>query len=118
MIYIQHTGKKITGYSEIQHFDNDLLIDPSLIDLSKISYYEVINGKLIYNANLLNDQLKKEEVFFRIVELRKLLQDTDYKIIKCYEASLLGLSAPYDIVSLAAQRNLWRAEINQLENTL
>jgi len=116
MVYIQHSGKKITGYSETQHFDNDLLIDPSTIDLSKISYYEVINGKLVYNASLLDKQLEKENKFFRIIELKKLLSDSDYKIIKCFEASLSNEEMPYNYEELKAQRNAWRNEINELEN--
>jgi hypothetical protein len=116
MIYIQHTGKKITGYSETQHFDNDLLIDPSLIDLSKISYYEVINSKLVYNASLLNEQLEKENKFFRLVELKKLLLDTDYKVIKCFEAKLSNEPMPYNYEELKLQRQAWRDEINELEN--
>lgn len=116
MIYIQHTGKKITGYSEIKHFDNDILIDPEAVDLTKISYYEVINGKLVFNASLLDEQLEKENKFFRLAELKKLLAESDYKVIKCFEASLSNEKMPYNYEELKSQRQAWRDEINQLEN--
>lgn len=118
MIYVQHQGKKITGYSEIKHFDNDLLIDPAAVDLTKISYYEVINGKLVFNTSLLDEQLEKERKFFRLAELKKLLSDSDYKVIKCFEASLSNEKMPYNYEELKSQRQAWRDEINKLESTL
>lgn len=51
----------------------------------------------------------------RIKELKALLADTDYKIIKCSEYQLAGLDLPYDIVALHAQRQEIRDEINKLE---
>lgn len=51
----------------------------------------------------------------RLRDLKQKLIDTDYKIIKCYEASLIGETLPYDINSLIQERNAWREEINQLE---
>ena len=51
----------------------------------------------------------------RISELKQLLSDTDYKIIKCYEASMLGQELPYNLEELVAQRDEWRAEINELQ---
>lgn len=64
----------------------------------RISYrYEKVfnNGKL---------RLLKEE-----------LKDDDYKIIKCYEASLVGDPLPYDINALHVKRQKIRDEINMLE---
>lgn len=51
----------------------------------------------------------------RIAELKRELDSTDYKIIKCSECSLAGEVLPYDIVALHAQRQAIRDEINQLE---
>lgn len=115
MIYIQHIDRKITGYSEIKHYESDLLIDENTIDLEKISYYEVINGNLIYNASLLDEQMEKENKFFRLVELKQLLANTDYKVIKCLEAKELEEEMPYDLQALIIQRKAWREEINNLE---
>ena len=39
----------------------------------------------------------------------------DYKIIKCYEATLTGTEAPYDIKDLTAKRQAVRDKINEVE---
>lgn len=54
----------------------------------------------------------------RLRDLKQNLIETDYKIIKCYEASLVGEPLPYNITELIRLRNEWRSEINELENTL
>lgn len=52
-----------------------------------------------------------------IINLKKQLAETDYKIIKCSEYQLTGLETPYDIVSLHAERQTIRDRINGLEAT-
>lgn len=42
----------------------------------------------------------------------------DYRIIKCYEASLLGKPLPYDIEELSIKRQEVREEINKLKKML
>lgn len=51
----------------------------------------------------------------RIAELKKELDATDYKVIKCNEAQLIGGSMPYDTETLHAERQAIRDEINRLE---
>lgn len=46
------------------------------------------------------------------------LSETDYQVIKCYEASLVGEELPYDIKALHEDRNEKRAQINALETDL
>ena len=46
------------------------------------------------------------------------LSETDYQVIKCYEASLVGEELPYDIKALHEDRNEKRAQINALETNL
>lgn len=46
------------------------------------------------------------------------LSETDYQVIKCYEASLVGEELPYDIKALHKERDLKRAKINTLETNL
>lgn len=53
-----------------------------------------------------------------IEELKARLADDDYKIIKCYEASLLGNELPYDISALHRSREEVRATINEMEKQL
>ncbi len=50
-----------------------------------------------------------------IQELKKQLDDTDYKIIKCSEYSLAGKELPYDIEYLHTQRQAIRDRITELD---
>lgn len=50
-----------------------------------------------------------------IQALKDSLSESDYKITKCYEASLLGTELPYDIEELHTQRQAERDKINELE---
>ena len=72
---------------------------------------------------------KYEKVFDRkfikneIKRLKERLSSTesdigDYKITKCYEASLAGGPLPYDIIALREERQRVRDRINELENRL
>lgn len=54
----------------------------------------------------------------QILTLKEELSATDYKVIKCAEAQLLGLPLPYDVEALHAERQALRNKINELENEL
>lgn len=49
---------------------------------------------------------------------KKILSDSDYKVSKCYEASLLGEPLPYDINELHTMRQAARDKVNELEGVL
>lgn len=91
--------------SKLQCDDNYFirLIPYDAGDIIKYQYHKIFDIKKI-NCDI--DNLKKK------------LTNDDYKITKCYEASLLGTELPYDIAELHAQRQAERDEINQLENML
>lgn len=44
------------------------------------------------------------------------LENTDYKVIKCMEAMLVGEEMPYDIAELHAERQEFRNRINEFES--
>lgn len=75
---------------------------------------------------LLNDKVhqswaivKDKGYYQKLVDLRKAeLSSSDYKIIKCYEASLTGSQMPYNVTVLVAQRQSIRDDINNLESAL
>ena len=50
-----------------------------------------------------------------IAALKHELSTTDYRVIKCAEASLLGAPMPYDVAALHAERQALRDRINALE---
>lgn len=65
----------------------------------------------------------KKAVFDEIILLKKKLSSSesdigDYKITKCYEASLSGEPLPYDIKSLREERQKVRNRINELEEII
>lgn len=51
-----------------------------------------------------------------VEQLKAQLASTDYKVIKCYEAQMVGEELPYDIVALHAERQALRDRINELED--
>ena len=68
-------------------------------------------------ANYLTTQVNKAnaEKENKLKNLVKELESTDYKVIKCYEYSLVGEELPYDIGVLHAKRQSIRDEINVAE---
>lgn len=50
-----------------------------------------------------------------ISKLKEDLDSSDYKIIKCYEASLIGEPMPYDVRAIHTERQALRDRINELE---
>lgn len=53
-----------------------------------------------------------------INDLKQQLSDSDYKVSKCYEASLLGEQMPYDVQVLHTERQGARDRINELESII
>jgi hypothetical protein len=84
----------------------------------KFMFFKIIDNNLIYDNQSNLNNLAKKPKYKQLSYLKNLLQETDYKIIKCYEASMRQLPLPYNLEELAAQRDAWRAEINQLEEEL
>lgn len=75
--------------------------------------YALIDGKVTEVWNLTEDA-----AFYlsQIESLKKELSGSDYKVLKCYEASLIGSAQPYDIFILTAERQAIRDQINSLES--
>ena len=70
------------------------------------------NGEYIYAPLPVNDNAAAEQ----IAALKAELASTDYKIIKCSEAQLVGKELPYDIIALHSERQAPRDRINELES--
>lgn len=62
----------------------------------------------------MNEILKKG----KIRELKQNLSETDFKILKCYEANLLNEQMPYDVLELISQRKEWRRQLNEIEEPI
>ena len=88
-----------------------------------LNNYGIIDNQIVLIAKNQEeiDMLKpneKEQKIGRVVDLKKMLTDSDYQIIKCYEAFMRQQPLPYNLEELSAQRDAWRAEINELEEEL
>lgn len=59
-----------------------------------------------------------QKVRREIEYLKAALAESDYKITKCYEASMLGAELPYDIKKLHEERQAQRDQINALEEKM
>lgn len=69
----------------------------------------------------LAEQKRQEDMAERmnqISALKQLIEESDYKIIKAYEYSLVGKECEYDIQALHDERQNLRNEINSLETEL
>ena len=77
---------------------------------------------LILNDETISSENKKlvikSNIESRVSHLKNFLYDSDYKIIKCYEAFMRQQTLPYNLEEISAQRDAWRAEINELEEEL
>lgn len=83
-----------------------------------IDIYKIINNQIIKDTSKRDSAANHENKIAAILNLKSLLNNSDYKIIKCYEAFMRQLPLPYNLEELSAQRDAWRAEINQLEEEL
>lgn len=54
----------------------------------------------------------------QIRDLEAKLGATDYQVIKCSEAQILGDEMPYDMEKIHAERQAIRNEINELQKEL
>lgn len=106
-------GWKIVGQIDESKMKTDEYYSIYLVpyddgDRIEYRYDKVFDGKAV------RDEIKK---------LKNRLSSTesdigDYKITKCYEASLAGKPLPYDIIALREERQGVRDRINELEETL
>jgi hypothetical protein len=103
--------------SEVQ---KEIIIPEEYQDIfpRKFMFFKIINNELSYDNQSNLNNLEKKPKYKKLSELKNLLQETDYKIIKCYESFMRQQPLPYNLEELSTQRDAWRAEINQLEEEL
>jgi hypothetical protein len=110
------TGKMQLIWSPIEPVDavSVKIEDKALADdiFSHLNdYYDYADGKITLNAS--KKALHSSKV--RIEKLKRMLSDSDYKVIKNQEMIAVGLAPEYNPAELHAQRQAWRDEINQLQ---
>lgn len=72
----------------------------------------------IDNQIVLKKIIEPEYVRQQIEALELELKKTDYKVIKAYEAQLVGLNVPYDFGIVHEERQAVRDKINELKSLL
>lgn len=72
----------------------------------------------IWNMKLQDPNGEIRRINDRIISLKKKLRNSDYKIIKAYEAQLIDGAVTYDFEQVHVERQKMRDEINELETIL
>lgn len=80
-----------------------------------VDSYKIIDGKMVQFWEIKTDP---EPIKKQIDELKQQLSESDYRVMKCYECSLVDKTLPYDIGALHTERQAIRDEINRLEALL
>lgn len=83
---------------------------------SLLPYYEVESNTIVQKWEIVNNDIII--INQKIKELKAKLSDTDYKVMKCYEATLLNLPLPYNMDDVHQTRQDYRDRINTLEALL
>ncbi|WP_303001147.1 hypothetical protein [uncultured Eubacterium sp.] len=65
------------------------------------------------HENVEKELMQKNE---ELADLERILSESDYKIIKSYENSLIGKELEYDIEQLHIERQNMRDKINEVKN--
>ena len=77
--------------------------------------FTIVDGKVVQSWET---KIDTETIETQIGELKQRLSESDFKVTKCYECSLVGETLPYDIQALHDERQAIRDEINRLESLL
>jgi hypothetical protein len=121
-VFITTKENKIDSLSISRNNNEEIEIEINQKDLQKffnnLENLQYINNTIV----LLEKDIQKIQmtniINIKINNLTNFLNQTDYQIIKCYEAFMRQQPLPYNLEELSAQRDAWRAEINQLEEEL
>lgn len=80
-------------------------------------YYVEEDEKVVQKWEVVEND--KTKILSKIDVLKSELEQTDYKVIKCYEAALSSSSEmPYDVNTLISERQAKRDEINSLQELI
>lgn len=104
--------------------NNEVVVEniPNISTIEELQSYQYVDGEFVFDGEkyiklttLATTYVALSNVQNQIKELEQELSASDYKIIKSYEQSLVGLECEYDIAALHAERQAIRDKINQLQ---
>jgi hypothetical protein len=121
-VFITTKENKIDSLSISRNNNEEIEVEINQKDLQKffnnLENLQYINNTIV----LLEKDIQKIQmtniINIKINNLTNFLNQTDYQIIKCYEAFMRQQPLPYNLEELSLQRDAWRAEINKLEEEL
>ncbi len=99
-----------TGYKPVEDFDFSKTQAEDGYVIEVVPYDA--GDRIVYNYE---KRFDRNKVRSEIKTLKEELSDGDYRIIKCYEASLAKTELPYDIEAIHKERQTIRNKINELE---
>ena len=111
-----NNGVKMANLRNAGFLDYVSSIQPTVQDGEvAVDSYKEENGKLVQYWEVKVDSVNIQK---KIDNLKEVLSSSDYKVIKCQEASLIGEQMPYDVDELHKERQSIRDEINRLESLI
>ena len=111
-----NNGVKMANLRNAGFLDYVSSIPPTVQDGEvAVDSYKEENGKLVQYWEVKVDSVYIQK---KIDNLKEVLSSSDYKVIKCQEASLIGEQMPYDVDELHKERQSIRDEINRLESLI
>lgn len=102
------------GWKPVDLVDETKLIPSVEFGSIRIEPYD--NGDRISYRYI--ETVSKKLITAQINEYKAFLDSTDYKVMKCYEATLLNLPLPYSMNDVHETRQEYRDKINELEALL
>lgn len=115
IISIEEQAKELakSGWKPVDEIDcSKLQVEDGFI--VRVMPYDA-GERISFRYEKVEDTQKEER---EIKALKSSIEASDYKVIKCYEASLMGEELPYNIEELHKERQLIRNRINELEEKL
>lgn len=101
------------GYKPVEQFNHDKTIVEDGFVIEVVPYDA--GDKIVYKYE---KRFDKKKVKAEITALKETLSEGDYRVIKCYEASLVRKPLPYNIDDIYTERQKTRDKINELELVL
>jgi hypothetical protein len=102
------------GWKPVDLID-DTKLTPS-VEFGSVRIQPYDNGDKISYQYI--ESVSKKLITAKINEYKAFLNDTDYKVMKCYEATLLNMPLPYSMDDVHQTRQEYRDRINELEQYL
>ncbi|MBR5276868.1 MAG: hypothetical protein IKU35_07010 [Bacteroidaceae bacterium] len=99
------------GWKMVELFDESQMQNEQ--EFYSTTAIPIDNGETIGFAY--QKSLDKRLVQREIERLKSYLSDTDYKVVKCYEATMMKKTLPYDLNEICSERQIVRDRINELE---